>query len=530
MTFPLNIIMAQLNPTVGALDNNFKKIESTCIDHKDADIIIFPECFTSGYPTDDLVLNGGFIEDIKSRVHAFIKKSKDWPCAIILPTPWKLDEILYNAALFIHDGQIQQVITKYDLPNEGVFDDKRIFAHGTLPEPIEFKGTKIGLMICEDMWHPPVSAHLKSQGAEFLIISNGSVYQTDIYDRRLEMARLRITETGLPLIYLNMVGGHDELAFDGRSFTMNLEGEIEIEFPAFQEYISDTNTIIKVNALDKPEEIYAALVMGVQDYVTKNGFNGVLIGLSGGIDSALTAAIAVDSIGADNVQCVMMPSEYTSQDSLDDAQKCAEMLGVNYDIIPIMDTVTALQKTLSDHINKDSAPLAFENIQSRARGVIMMALSNANGKMLLTTGNKSEMAVGYATLYGDMCGGFNALKDVYKTQVYALSNWRNDQGTVIPTRIITKAPTAELRPDQTDQDSLPPYDILDDILECLIEKDMDADDINHPKETVYKIWKLLDRSEYKRRQAPPGTKITPKAFGRDRRYPITNGYYKSKSE
>lgn len=520
--------MAQLNPTVGALSDNFEKIETIAAENESADIIAFSECITTGYPVDDLVLNHGFMKDVHNHINLFLENSKNWHPAFIIPTPWLIDGTLYNAALFIHGGKIQQIVKKHELPNDGVFDEKRLFAQGDLPDVIDFNGSKIGLMICEDMWHATVANHLKSQDADFFIVVNGSPYHTGIYKDRLSKARARVSKNKIPLLYVNQVGGQDDLVFDGRSFVMNKDGDIDIEFPAFQEYVSDTNTHINVDALDRLEEIYAALTLGVQDYVFKNGFQGVLIGLSGGIDSALTAAIAVDALGAQNVQCVMMPSEYTSQHSLDDAKKCAEMLGVEYDIISIKDTVSALEKSLDGHIKKGAHDLAFENIQSRARGVIMMALSNATGKILLTTGNKSEMAVGYATLYGDMCGGYNALKDVYKTDVYALSSWRNDQGNIMPKTIITKAPTAELRADQTDQDSLPPYEVLDDILQCLIDKNMSPEEIDHPTDLVCGIWKLLDRAEYKRRQSPPGAKITAKAFGRDRRYPITNGYFGSK--
>lgn len=472
MTFPFNIVMAQLNPTVGALSNNFEAIESVASEHESANIIVFSECITTGYPIDDLVLNHGFIKDVHRHVELFLENSKDWHPAFVLPTPWLEDGTLYNAALFIHGGKIQNVIKKHELPNDGVFDEKRLFAQGGLPDVVEFKGSKIGLMICEDMWHDRVSNHLKSKGAEFFIVVNGSPYYTEIYQDRLEQAKARVSENNIPLIYVNQYGGQDDLIFDGHSFVMNTKGELEIEFPTFQEYISDTNTVVRVEELDKLEEIYTGLKLGVQDYVFKNGFNGVLIGLSGGIDSALTAAIAADALGAENVKCIMMPSEFTSQESLDDAKKCAELLGVEYDIISIKETVTALEKSLDGHIKKGADDLAFENIQSRARGVIMMALSNATGKMLLTTGNKSEIAVGYATLYGDMCGGYNALKDIYKTDVYALSNWRNEEEVVIPENIITKAPTAELKENQTDQDSLPPYDVLDDILKSLIDDNM----------------------------------------------------------
>jgi NAD+ synthase len=530
MDLPLDIVFAQINPTVGALDQNFEKIRHVCQAHDAADLIVFSECITTGYPAEDLVLNDGFMKSVERRVDELLTALQSLSPAILLPTPWREGGKLYNAALFIEGGKITRVLKKHDLPNYDVFDEKRIFAAGDLALPVDYKGCKLGIMICEDMWQPATSAHLRDNGAEILIVVNGSPYHDRIDTLRTEQAKARVTETGLPLIYLNQVGGQDELVFDGRSFGMDETGKITFTFPAFQECVRSVNKAGVESSLSKDEEIYTALVTGLHDYVQKNGFNGVLIGMSGGIDSALSAVIATDALGAENVQCVMMPSIFTSADSLDDARLCAEMLGAPYDVIPIKSTVTALENTLANHINPTDAPLAFENIQSRARGLILMALSNANGKMLLSTGNKSEMAVGYATLYGDMCGGYNALKDVYKTQVYALSHWRNAQGEVIPDRILTKAPSAELKHDQTDQDSLPPYDVLDDILRALIEQDRAPVKISHPEAMVKDVWRMLDRAEYKRRQAPPGPKITARAFGRDRRYPITNGYFTSKQE
>lgn len=529
MTFPLSIITAQLNPTVGALENNFKKIFNVCLEHGDKDLIVFSECVTSGYPADDLVLNHGFMNSIHAHINIFLDQTRDIEASIILPTPWLENNTLLNAALHIQKGEIKDKIFKHQLPNTGVFDEKRIFAQGELSQPIIVKDKKIGVMICEDSWHPKVASHLSNQDAELLIVVNGSPYQTDIHSKRLKALESRHKETSLPILYINQVGGQDELVFDGRSLYMNEKGEIEKELPAFKENVCEIFEYQNHKPLSKEEEIYSALVTGVKDYVEKNRFPGVLIGLSGGIDSALTAAIAVDAIGADKVECIMMPSKYTSQDSLDDAKECADLLGVNYQIFLIKSGVSAFDETFTDHISPENSPLTYENIQSRLRGMTLMALSNANGKMVLSTGNKSEMAVGYATLYGDMCGGFNALKDVYKTQVYKLSEWRNEQGYVIPKRIITKAPSAELKDNQTDQDSLPPYEDLDMILECLIEENMAPEEIDFDTKIVWDMWKLLDRAEYKRRQAPPGTKITPKAFGRDRRYPITNGYFDSKN-
>ena len=524
--FP-QIVLAQLNPTVGDLRGNFDKITTVLKNHRGkADLVVFSEMITTGYPTDDLVLNPYFIDRIEHYVHELAKEIKD--ITFILPTPWRIDGKLYNAALVIAGGEIKHIITKYHLPNYGVFDEKRIFTRAQeMPTPYDLGGTKLGIMICEDMWFDDVAQHLKEQGADIFIVPNGSPFQTDIAARRQHQALSRVKETGLPLIYLNQIGGQDELVFDGNSFAMDSEGNITDSFPAFKEHIALLDGQTATQSSDETKTIYKAVTLGLRDYVQKNNFPGVVIGMSGGIDSALSAAIAVDAIGAENVHCVMMPSPYTSQESLNDAAECSALLGAKHDIIPIEPAMSAFHSILESNIDKNNAGTTFENLQSRARGIILMALSNAEGKMVLSTGNKSEMAVGYATLYGDMCGGFNALKDLYKTQVYELSRWRNTQGVVIPENIINKAPTAELKPDQTDQDTLPPYDVLDDILQHLIEHDTAPEKIPHNNETVMKVWRMLDIAEYKRRQAPPGVKITSKAFGRDRRYPITNGFFKS---
>jgi NAD+ synthase len=525
MVLPLNITIAQLNPTVGALHGNFGKIRAVRDQNKSADIIVYPEMITTGYPTDDLVLNPYFMDRVEYHIKELAQETTS--PALLISTPWRQDGKLFNAALLIAEGKILSVTSKYHLPNYGVFDEKRIFARGPLPEPVDFKGHKLGVMICEDMWFPDVSSHLKKKGAEIFIVPNGSPYQTDIQQQRQAQAAARVKENKIPLVYVNQIGGQDELVFDGGSFLMNDKAERVHTLPLFEECICDSKDTHTQTRLDKNEEVYKAVTVGLKDYVLKNNFPGVLIGLSGGIDSALSAAIAVDALGADKVHCVMMPSPYTSQESLDDAQACANALGVTLDTISIEPAMAAFGDMLEEHTDEKNPGTTFENIQSRARGMILMALSNATGKMVLSTGNKSEMAVGYATLYGDMCGGFNALKDLYKTQVYALSKWRNTVSEVIPENIIAKAPSAELKPDQTDQDTLPPYDILDEILESLIEKDMAPQDIPHDQNTVLKIWEMLDRAEYKRRQAPPGVKITARAFGRNRRYPITNGFFKS---
>lgn len=515
----LRITLAQLNPTVGDLDGNADKILDVW-SATETEIVVFPELVLSGYPPEDLILNPNFINEIESKVKAISEISKGFDAAALVTCPWRIEGEVYNAALLIHDGKIKAVTAKHHLPNYGVFDEKRVFAAGPLPDIVEFNGHKLGIMICEDMWHADVAAHLSAQGAEIFIVPNGSPWRVGKEALRQEHAMARARENGVPLIYANQIGGQDELVFDGASFVMDTDGVVTQQLKAFEEDIAIVGDGGDADSFEPLAAVYESLKLGLRDYVLKNGFKGVLLGLSGGIDSALAAAIAVDALGSDNVRCVMLPSPFTSQDSLYDAQHCAAMLGVSYDAFPIADAMTAFEGIIPE-LNG----IAHENMQSRTRGLILMALSNASGDMLLTTGNKSEMAVGYATLYGDMNGGFNALKDVYKMQVYALARWRNSRGMVIPERIITKAPSAELRADQTDQDSLPEYDVLDDILAGLIEDQESIDGIvarGHDRDVVQKIAHLLRITEYKRNQSPPGTKITTRAFGRDRRYPMTN--------
>lgn len=524
MTASLKLTLAQINPAMGDLDSNREKILAIWKDSK-ADLVVFPELALCGYPPEDLVLKPLFLRKIEETVQALCDASRLFSAAAIISCPWIIDERVRNALHVIENGRITHTQAKHTLPNYGVFDEKRIFTAGPLPEPVNFRGHRLGLIICEDLWFPDVAAHMKNNGAEILIAANASPFDLTKFTTRQEIARARVKETGLPVTYVNLVGGQDELVFDGGSFMMDASGRIVVQMPRFEEYIFDhpgTATAPKTPE-DENEILYKALCLGLQDYLGKNGFPGVIIGLSGGIDSAISAVIAADAIGAENVHCVMMPSRFTSQDSLDDAAALAENLGCKYEIISIEKPLAAIEHII------DLKNLAHENTQSRLRGLILMALSNTSGKMVLTTGNKSEMAVGYATLYGDMNGGFNILKDVYKTKVYALSRWRAKQDSTIPNRIIEKTPSAELRENQKDQDSLPPYDVLDDILECLVENNMDVHAITergHDHETIIKVWKMLDRAEYKRRQAPPGVKITPRAFGRDRRYPITNGFSK----
>ncbi|HOO82472.1 MAG TPA: NAD+ synthase [Alphaproteobacteria bacterium] len=534
----LTLTLAQLNPTVGDLRENAEKILDVW-DESESDLVVFAEMALCGYPPEDLVLKPSFINSIHSFVESICEQSKDFKSAALISCPWRIEDEVYNAALLIENGQIVAVQPKHHLPNYGVFDEQRIFKAGPLPAPIDFRGYRLGILICEDMWYADVAAHLKAEGAELLIVPNASPFETTKDETRLDIARARAGETGLPLLYVNQVGGQDELVFDGGSFVMDGEGNAVFQAAEFTE---ETHGITfsgrrlscpdSVPQFSPEEELYKALVLGLKDYIEKNGFPGVLLGLSGGIDSALSAAIAVDALGPERVHCVMMPSPFTSEESLIDAQDCANALGCPYETMPIdaaMEAFTSIIPGLSG--------IAHENMQSRVRGLILMALSNASGNMALSTGNKSEMAVGYATLYGDMNGGFNALKDLYKMQVYALSKWRNAHkptgalgpgGVVIPENILTKVPTAELKENQRDQDSLPPYEELDDILECLIEHDMAMDEIcarGHDEATVKQVWAMLDRAEYKRRQAPPGVKITRRAFGRDRRYPITNKFF-----
>ncbi len=545
----INIEIAQINPIVGDLPYNLQKIQGSWdAAAPETDLIIFPEMAICGYPPEDLILKPFFMKQIMKNVVTLVNNSKNCDCAILLSTPWSQGGHIYNAVHLIAHGDIIATRMKHHLPNYGVFDEQRIFTPGALPDPIDFKGLKLGVMVCEDMWHKDVASHLAAQGADILITPNASPYEADKKQERRDIARARVNETGLPLIYVNQVGGQDELVFDGSSFIMNADLSLTANAAQFKEdTISATFTKTQSGQwsaastdITKPyndlEAIYQALILGLRDYINKNNFPGVLLGLSGGIDSALSAIIATDALGPDKVHCVMMPSKYTSDDSRKDASAQAQILGLKLDTIPIEPAVSAFNDILAPHFSDKTNDITFENIQPRTRGLILMALSNASGHMVLSTGNKSEMAVGYATLYGDMCGGFNVLKDIYKTQAYDLANWRNQNvpsgalggnGEVIPARVITKAPTAELKDNQTDQDTLPEYSELDKILKHLIEEDLSINEITklgHTPETVERIWKMLDRAEYKRRQAAPGVKITSRAFGRDRRYPITNHF------
>jgi NAD+ synthase len=544
----LRIALAQLDPVVGDITGNVAKIASARTGAADlgADLVVFPELFVTGYPPEDLVLKPAFQRAAREALEALAAATQTGP-AVLTGTIWVEGGKLYNAVALVNGGRIEAVRFKVELPNYGVFDEKRVFAPGPLPGPISFNGVRLGVPICEDIWKEEVSECLAECGAEILISPNGSPFDWPKPDRRMNVAVSRVTETGLPLVYLNQVGGQDELVFDGGSFVLNADRSLAVQMPAWEEALHLT-TWSKANgrwvcarsALSPIEEgeaaAYHACVLGLRDYVGKNGFPGVVLGLSGGIDSALVAAIAVDALGASRVEAVMLPYRYTSKESLDDAAACAKALGIGLVTVPIGEAVEGFGHALASLFKGKAADTTEENIQSRARGVILMAISNKLGSMVLTTGNKSEMSVGYATLYGDMNGGFNPIKDLYKMQVYALARWRNahvpkggkgPHGVVIPGNILVKAPTAELKENQKDQDSLPPYPVLDEILECLVENEMPLADIiarGHDAATVRKVERLLYLAEYKRRQAAPGVKISERSFGRDRRYPITNWF------
>ena len=516
----LKIAIAQINPTLGNVRHNSKLIRDTLAQIGDEpDIVVFPELVICGYPPEDLALKKSFVHHCMEESKRIAADHAHSP-AFILTTPWEKDGFHYNAALFIEQGRIKHIVLKNNLPNYGVFDEKRIFASGPLPEPVEFKGKKIGIVICEDIWFEPAAMHLKTQGAELILSPNGSPYHNKKHKMREDVLAARVKETGLPIVYVNQLGGQDDLVYDGGSMVYDETGAKVFQAPHCAPYVGPlANGMPKKTSLDA--EIYDVLKLSLKDYIEKNNFEGAIIGMSGGIDSALSAAIAVDALGADKVRTVMMPSPFTSKESFEDAKSCSGALGCSYEEISIEPAMQAFEKMLPN-----LSGLAHENMQSRTRGVTLMSLSNQTGWMVLTTGNKSEMAVGYATLYGDMCGGYNVLKDIYKTRVYELAKYRNSLSKVIPGRILTKAPTAELRDNQTDQDSLPPYDVLDGILECLIECDLGVEETvakGFDAATVKKVNTLLDVSEHKRRQSAPGPKVTTRAFGRDRRYPITNG-------
>ena len=567
MTTELKIMIAQANPVVGAIAANADQLRAIRrAAPADVDLIVASELFISGYPPEDLVLKPSFQAACAAAVHDLATETADGGPALLIGAPWRpqatrshsnpeLDnpqvglraDQLYNAALLLDGGAVAAVRAKHVLPNYGVFDEKRVFAAGPTPGPIPFRDMRLGVMICEDLWAPDVAEALAESGAQLLIALNGSPFDELKADQRSQIALARTAETDLAALYVNQVGGQDELVFDGGSFAMNPGGDLAAMAPFFESAtpvwrVADGPSGWRVDGGERPadegrlERIYRAMALGLRDYVDKNGFPSVVLGLSGGIDSALTAAVAVDALGADRVRCLLMPSVYTSRESVEDAAACARRLDIRLDVAPIDPMMSSVGQSLTGVFGRPPRGVTAENVQSRLRGLTLMAVSNATGAMLLTTGNKSEMSVGYATLYGDMCGGYSVLKDVYKTDVFALARWRNSRRPAnalgpgvdpIPERIIMKPPSAELRPDQKDEDSLPPYDRLDAILRGLIERDEDLDDLvaqGFDRGEAAHVRGLLDRAEYKRRQAPPGVKITARTLSRDRRYPITNGF------
>lgn len=618
MTDHFTIALAQINQFVGDLAGNSKRMLEARAAASASDLIVYPELQLIGYPPEDLVLKPGFIDDAALALEALAAHTGDGGPAMLVGTALRHDGQIYNAMALLDEGKVAAYRLKHELPNYGTFDEKRLFSAGPLPQPLVIRGLSFGVAICEDIWVAEVANQLRNQGAEIIVAANASPFEIGKNQQRKKLASQRVSETGLPLIYVNRIGGQDELVFDGASFVMNADTSQPIALAKWQEQIvltqwhrsggaglwqcdaqqppelcyqrlslssalgvsadvgsenqdashtgltsleekpfaqaagrtasagagagaglSITPPLLAVPGDDDVEllaDIYCAMVTGLRDYVARNGFPGVLLGLSGGIDSALSIAVAVDALGADRISAVMLPSRYTGQESLDDAAECARLLGVKLDNIAIHPAVQALEAMLAPAFKGRAPDLAEENIQSRIRGVTLMGLSNKFGHMLLTTGNKSEMAVGYSTIYGDMAGGYSVLKDVYKTTVFALSRWRNHykpsmalgpDGPVMPDNVISKPPTAELRDNQKDADSLPPYDSLDQILTALVEYDLTVDEIialGHDRDTVVRIERLVYLAEYKRRQAPPGVKITRRNFGRDRRYPITHAY------
>jgi len=539
MTKPhLRVVLAQLNLTVADFDGNLAKVLKAIKEARDkihADLIIFPELTITSYPLEDLLQREDLYIHVNNILNEIIKHTKG--IDVLIGYPQAGDEGNYNAASWIRNEKIIKTYHKRRLPNYGVFDEQRYFVAGNEPVVVEINNIKCGILICEDAWHAKTVIQTKEAGAECLLCLNSSPYHVNKATQRLEVFKHRIAETGLPILYVNLVGGQDELVFDGGSVAINQNDEICAQAPFFTEHLLivdfDKNANITTHDIlpiqSQAESVYQALVLGVRDYVQKNNFPGAIIGLSGGIDSALTLAIASDALGSDKVTAMLMPSQYTSNMSVEDAKKQAKTLGVKYEIISIQNIFETFLHELKDVFVNTKPDITEENIQARVRGILLMALSNKFGKIVLATGNKSEMAVGYSTLYGDMVGGFCVLKDVFKTLVYQLAEYRNNISPVIPRRVIVRPPSAELAPDQFDQDSLPPYDVLDKILDLFIEHDLSIEDIvqyGFDREVVKKVVKMVCRNEYKRRQSPTGVRISEKAFGRDRRYPITSAYLK----
>jgi NAD+ synthase len=545
----LTIAFAQLNPIVGDVAGNAALVRRMRDEAaaQGADLVVFSELVLVGYPPEDLVLRPALVDAAAAALRDLERESAaPGVPGLVVTLPWLDGGRLRNAVALVANGHTE-LRFKHELPNYGVFDEKRIFEPGPLPEPVTFRGARLGLPVCEDIWLDHVTTHLASLGAQLMLVPNGSPFEVDKFEHRLELARARATEASTPLAYVNQVGGQDELVFDGGSFVMNADGSLACVMPFWREALTLTRWTLDGKRFrcesaaewapqPRLDAIYSAMVLGLRDYARKNRFPGVVLGMSGGIDSALTAAVAVDALGAAHVRGVRLPSRFTSTASLDDAEESARSLGMRLDTMPIEAAVTATESTLAPLFDARPRDVTEENVQARIRGVLLMGLSNKFGELLVTTGNKSEMSVGYATLYGDMCGGYSVLKDIYKTEVYALARWRNEnvveggcgpRGRVIPESSITRAPTAELRPNQTDQDSLPPYEELDAILQGLVEEELSVPQIvarGFGRETVTRVQRLLYSAEYKRRQAPPGVKITRRSFGRDRRYPLTNAF------
>jgi NAD+ synthase len=548
MTDSLAIAICQTGQKVGDLAANAEAMRAARARAGDADLIIFPELQLIGYPPEDLVMKPALIARAEAELQRLAALTATPGPAMLVGSVRMEHGRLFNVIALLDQGRVAAVTAKHELPNYGTFDEKRWFSPGPLPAPIPFRGVKLGVAICEDIWFPGVCAHLAAAGADIILSPHGSPYEIGKGERRVrEVAARRVGETGLPLVFVNRIGGQDELVFDGASFVMNGDGTLAHQLPAFAEALTHTRWTRgadgwrcapgELAVLDRhPADIYRAMVVALRDYVNANRFPGVVLGLSGGIDSALSAAVAVDALGAERVWCVMLPSRFTSADSLEDAAECARLLGVRLDTVGIMPAVDAFEAMLAPLFAGRGPDLTEENLQSRVRGVTLMALSNKHGHMLLTTGNKSEMSVGYATIYGDMAGGYSVLKDAYKTTVFALSRWRNANrpadalgpaGPVMPERVITKPPSAELRDNQKDADSLPEYDVLDQVLHGLVEEELSVAEVaarGFDPAMVARIERLLHVAEYKRRQAPPGVKLGTRNFGRDRRYPITHGF------
>ena len=547
MSDRFRLTLAQLNPTVGDIAGNAAMARAAWQDGKaaKADLVALPEMFITGYQTQDLILKPAFVQAATDAIKALAVDCADGP-ALALGGPCAgEDGKLHNSYYILQGGKVLAAVHKFFLPNFNVFDEVRLFSRDLMQGPVAVNGVRIGMPICEDAWYPDVVEALEESGAEFLLVPNGSPYFRDKFDTRLNHMVARVVESNLPLIYLNMVGGQDDQVFDGGSFVLNPHGRIAEKLPVFDPAIrhldmvrTDTGWQAEQGEItphpDAWEQDYRAMVESLRDYCRKTGFRKVLLGMSGGVDSALVATIATDALGAENVRCVMLPSEYTSEHSLEDAKACAIALGVRYDVVPIAKGRAAITDTLAPLFDGTTPDITEENIQSRLRGLLLMALSNKFGEMLLTTGNKSEVAVGYATIYGDMAGGYNSIKDLYKTRVFGTCRWRNANhrdwmmgpgGEVIPDRIITKPPSAELRPDQKDSDSLPDYPVLDGILEMLVDREASVADCvaaGYDRADVKRVEHLLYISEYKRFQSAPGTRLTRRAFWLDRRYPIVN--------